>query len=104
MPGCGAWYTGMGRDRDRLPSTLTWRGCLLIDPAVTVADLAALAGELAELGLRPTVAWSTHPHWDHVLWSRLNSGNAPERRARRGEHRRTGRDGWWYTWKSAPGA
>jgi len=44
-------------------------GCLLIDPAVTVADLAALAGELSELGLRPTVAWSTHPHWDHVLWS-----------------------------------
>lgn len=44
-------------------------GCLLVDPAVTVADLAALAGELADLGLRPAVAWSTHPHWDHVLWS-----------------------------------
>ena len=51
-------------------------GCLLIDPAVTVADLAALAGELAELGLRPTVAWSTHPHWDHVLWS-AELGDAP---------------------------
>jgi glyoxylase-like metal-dependent hydrolase (beta-lactamase superfamily II) len=45
-------------------------GCLVIDPAVTVAELAALAGELAALGLRPAVAWSTHPHWDHVLWSR----------------------------------
>jgi glyoxylase-like metal-dependent hydrolase (beta-lactamase superfamily II) len=44
-------------------------GCLLVDPAATVADLAALAGELAALGLRPAVAWSTHPHWDHVLWS-----------------------------------
>src|SRR6266700_6036314 len=44
--------------------------CLLIDPAVTVADLAALAASLRELGLRPAVAWSTHPHWDHVLWSR----------------------------------
>jgi glyoxylase-like metal-dependent hydrolase (beta-lactamase superfamily II) len=44
-------------------------GCLLVDPAVTVADLAALAGELADRGLRPAVAWSTHPHWDHVLWS-----------------------------------
>jgi glyoxylase-like metal-dependent hydrolase (beta-lactamase superfamily II) len=44
--------------------------CLLIDPAVTVADLAGLAAELAARGLRPAVAWSTHPHWDHVLWSR----------------------------------
>ena len=43
---------------------------------MTVADLAALAGELAELGLRPAVAWSTHPHWDHVLWSR-SLGDAP---------------------------
>ena len=50
--------------------------CLLIDPAVTVADLAALAGSLRELGLRPTVAWSTHPHWDHVLWS-YSLGDAP---------------------------
>jgi hydroxyacylglutathione hydrolase len=44
-------------------------GCLLIDPAVTVADLAALADELAAMGLRPAAGWSTHPHWDHVLWS-----------------------------------
>ena len=44
-------------------------GCLLIDPAVTVADLAALAGWLTERGLRPAAGWSTHPHWDHLLWS-----------------------------------
>jgi hydroxyacylglutathione hydrolase len=50
--------------------------CLLIDPAVTVADLAALAGELAARGLRPAAGWSTHPHWDHVLWS-AGLGNAP---------------------------
>jgi hydroxyacylglutathione hydrolase len=50
--------------------------CLLIDPAVTVAELAALAAELGSLGLRPAVAWSTHPHWDHVLWSR-ELGDAP---------------------------
>ena len=50
--------------------------CLLIDPAVTIADLAGLAGELAERGLRPVAAWSTHPHWDHVLWSR-ELGDAP---------------------------
>ena len=45
-------------------------GCLLIDPGVTVAELAEVARELAGRSLRPTVAWSTHPHWDHVLWSR----------------------------------
>jgi glyoxylase-like metal-dependent hydrolase (beta-lactamase superfamily II) len=44
-------------------------GCLLIDPAVSVADLSALAGWLAARGLRPVAGWSTHPHWDHLLWS-----------------------------------
>src|ERR1700745_3359724 len=51
-------------------------GCLLTAPAVTPADLAGLAGELASRGLRPVVGWSTHPHWDHVLWSR-ELGDAP---------------------------
>ncbi len=51
-------------------------GCLLIDPAVTVADLAALAGWLAERRLRPVAGWSTHPHWDHLLWSAA-LGQAP---------------------------
>ena len=51
-------------------------GCLVIDPAVTVPDLAALAAELAERRLRPRAAWATHPHWDHVLWSR-DLGEAP---------------------------
>jgi glyoxylase-like metal-dependent hydrolase (beta-lactamase superfamily II) len=45
-------------------------GCLLIDPGVTVAEVSRLAADLRELGLRPAAAWSTHPHWDHVLWSR----------------------------------
>jgi len=51
-------------------------GCLLIDPAVTVADLAALAGWLSARGLRPVAGWSTHPHWDHLLWSSA-LGTAP---------------------------
>jgi glyoxylase-like metal-dependent hydrolase (beta-lactamase superfamily II) len=45
-------------------------GCLVIDPALTVAELDALASWLSSRGLRPVVGWSTHPHWDHVLWSR----------------------------------
>jgi len=51
-------------------------GCLLIDPGVTVAELTGLATELAERGLTPSAAWSTHPHWDHVLWS-AELGAAP---------------------------
>ncbi|MGO8959763.1 MAG: MBL fold metallo-hydrolase [Streptosporangiaceae bacterium] len=44
--------------------------CLVIDPAITVADLLGLAGELDARGLRAQAGWATHPHWDHVLWSR----------------------------------
>jgi hydroxyacylglutathione hydrolase len=51
-------------------------GCLLVDPAVTVADLAALADWLSARGLRPVAGWSTHPHWDHLLWSAA-FGEAP---------------------------
>ncbi len=43
--------------------------CLLVDPAVTPADVAGLAAELAGRGLQPAAGWATHPHWDHVLWS-----------------------------------
>ncbi len=49
-------------------------GCLLVDPAVSVADLAALADWLTARGLRPVAGWSTHPHWDHLLWSRALGG------------------------------
>jgi hydroxyacylglutathione hydrolase len=45
-------------------------GCLVIDPAVTVDELDALASWLSARGLRPVAGWSTHPHWDHLLWSR----------------------------------
>src|SRR5579863_9357443 len=44
-------------------------GCLVIDPAVTTADIAALAAELQTRGLTPVAGFATHPHWDHVLWS-----------------------------------
>ncbi|WP_188037232.1 MBL fold metallo-hydrolase [Actinotalea sp. JY-7885] len=43
--------------------------CLLVDPALTPADLAALAATLARRGLSVEAGASTHPHWDHVLWS-----------------------------------
>ena len=43
-------------------------GCLVIDPAVTVEEIEGLAASMASLGLRPVVGWSTHAHWDHMLW------------------------------------
>jgi hydroxyacylglutathione hydrolase len=43
--------------------------CLIIDPALTVSDLAALAADIEAAGLRLQAGFSTHPHWDHVLWS-----------------------------------
>ena len=44
-------------------------GCLLVDPAVTPADLAKLVDGLRRRSLRVVAGFSTHPHWDHVLWS-----------------------------------
>src|SRR4051812_20032460 len=43
-------------------------GVLLIDPGVHGHELAALADELIEHGDTVTVGFSTHPHWDHLLW------------------------------------
>jgi hydroxyacylglutathione hydrolase len=51
--------------------------CLVIDPAVTVAELTALAASLTARGLRPVAGWSTHPHWDHVLWHALLGADVP---------------------------
>jgi glyoxylase-like metal-dependent hydrolase (beta-lactamase superfamily II) len=42
-------------------------GVLLIDAGVHESEMACLVGDLSELG--PVVAgFSTHPHWDHLLW------------------------------------
>ena len=93
MLGTGPWYTGRVRRLTEItPGVLVGTssfaetistvvvglagGCLLIDPGVTIAELARLAADLRERGLRPVAAWSTHPHWDHVLWSQ-ELGNAP---------------------------
>jgi len=46
--------------------------CLLIDPAVTPADLAALSAQI-----RPTAGFATHAHWDHLLWSRGLGADVP---------------------------
>lgn len=43
--------------------------CVLVDPAVDPSDLSELAGDLSARSLDVVAAWSTHPHWDHLLWS-----------------------------------
>lgn len=51
-------------------------GALLIDPGITTGEMAALADELRELAQPVVAGFSTHPHWDHVLWH-ADFGDAP---------------------------
>jgi glyoxylase-like metal-dependent hydrolase (beta-lactamase superfamily II) len=51
-------------------------GVLLIDAGIYGSEMAGLAKDLQALG-RPVVAgFSTHPHWDHLLWH-TDLGPAP---------------------------
>ncbi|WP_265523281.1 MBL fold metallo-hydrolase [Oerskovia flava] len=43
---------------------------LVVDPGVTVAEVDALAAEVERRGWRVAAGFATHPHWDHVLWTR----------------------------------
>jgi glyoxylase-like metal-dependent hydrolase (beta-lactamase superfamily II) len=51
-------------------------GVLLIDPGVTGDEIACLANDLRELGQPVVAGFSTHPHWDHLLWH-ASLGTAP---------------------------
>jgi len=41
---------------------------LLIDPGVLGDEMAALADDLSDSGQPVVAGFSTHPHWDHLLW------------------------------------
>jgi len=43
-------------------------GVLLIDPGVTGDEIACIANDLRALGQPVVAGFSTHPHWDHLLW------------------------------------
>jgi len=43
-------------------------GVLLIDPGIQGSEMAALANDLREWGQPVVAGFSTHPHWDHLLW------------------------------------
>jgi glyoxylase-like metal-dependent hydrolase (beta-lactamase superfamily II) len=51
-------------------------GLLLIDPGIHGYEMVQLADDLRELDQPVVAGFSTHPHWDHLLWhDRL--GSAP---------------------------
>jgi len=43
-------------------------GALLIDPGIQSSELACLASDLSDSGQTVVAGFSTHPHWDHLLW------------------------------------
>jgi glyoxylase-like metal-dependent hydrolase (beta-lactamase superfamily II) len=51
-------------------------GVLLIDPGITGFEIACLANDLRDQGQHVVAGFSTHPHWDHLLWH-TELGQAP---------------------------
>jgi glyoxylase-like metal-dependent hydrolase (beta-lactamase superfamily II) len=51
-------------------------GVLLIDPGVRGEEMLCLANDLSDLGQPVVAGFSTHPHWDHLLWH-ASLGAAP---------------------------
>jgi len=43
-------------------------GLILVDPGIDGSDLNELADDLGRLGIPVVAGFSTHPHWDHLLW------------------------------------
>ena len=43
-------------------------GLILVDPGITGSELGQLADDLDRLGIPVVAGFSTHPHWDHLLW------------------------------------
>ena len=51
-------------------------GVLLIDAGVQGHEMACLADDLSDSGQAVVAGFSTHPHWDHLLWH-AGLGEAP---------------------------
>jgi glyoxylase-like metal-dependent hydrolase (beta-lactamase superfamily II) len=43
-------------------------GLVLVDPGIDGSDLEELADDVDELGIPVVAGFSTHLHWDHLLW------------------------------------
>jgi glyoxylase-like metal-dependent hydrolase (beta-lactamase superfamily II) len=51
-------------------------GMLLVDPGIRGEEMACMANDLAHRGQTVVTGFSTHPHWDHLLWD-ARLGSAP---------------------------
>jgi glyoxylase-like metal-dependent hydrolase (beta-lactamase superfamily II) len=61
------------------------RGLILVDPGIAGSDLNQLADDLDRLGIPVVAGFSTHPHWDHLLWHR-RFGEVPRYATAAGAH------------------
>jgi glyoxylase-like metal-dependent hydrolase (beta-lactamase superfamily II) len=43
-------------------------GLILVDPGIDGSELNQLADDVDGLGVPVVAGFSTHPHWDHLLW------------------------------------
>ena len=60
-------------------------GLILVDPGIDGSELDQLADDLDRLGIPVVAGFSTHPHWDHLLWhSRF--GDVPRYASPAGAH------------------
>jgi len=60
-------------------------GLILIDPGIDGRELNEIADDLDRLGIPVVAGFSTHPHWDHLLWhSRF--GDVPRYATAAGAH------------------
>jgi len=60
-------------------------GLILVDPGIDGSELNQLADDLDRLGLPVVAGFSTHPHWDHLLWH-PRFGDAPRYATPAGAH------------------
>jgi glyoxylase-like metal-dependent hydrolase (beta-lactamase superfamily II) len=51
-------------------------GVLVLDPGIHGGELVCLANDLSDAGQAVVAGFSTHPHWDHLLWH-PSLGGAP---------------------------
>jgi glyoxylase-like metal-dependent hydrolase (beta-lactamase superfamily II) len=60
-------------------------GLILVDPGIEGPELDQLADDLDRLGIPVVAGFSTHPHWDHLVWhSRF--GDVPRYATAAGAH------------------
>ncbi|MDQ3155920.1 MAG: MBL fold metallo-hydrolase [Actinomycetota bacterium] len=60
-------------------------GLILVDPGIDGSDLNELADEVDRLGIPVVGGFSTHPHWDHLLWH-PRFGDVPRYATAAGSH------------------